>query len=229
MKLILAALVLLVQCAVFAQDELPQSRPSQDPVAQARGAALFATIQEFQRRHTITVNGSENPGGLRRGGVLTVVFAQRGPNDDAAFAQFALERYGATGPDAEALKAARDVVAQPSVDICARVLDGSFSDGLSIAKYITQVDEESDRDVVVRYQSIFDKLSPRVRANVLQKIDEEVVGVSGGELDHLGMAQEDPDLYKVMMTGLCRGKKSAVSSTANMLRQTPGAAQAQQR
>jgi hypothetical protein len=213
MKLLLAALVLLAQGAAFAQENPDQSQPRQDPVARARFDALFARIQDFQRRHTIRVNGSENPGALPRGAVLTMFFAQRGPSDDAAFSQFALERYGATGPDAEALKETRDVIAKPSVDICANVLDGSLSDGMSIAKYITRVNEESDRDVVVRYQGIFDKLSPRVRANVLQKIDEYAVGVSGADLDNLGMAQEDPDLYKTMMNGLCRGKKNALAAS----------------
>jgi hypothetical protein len=209
--LIFVALVCLAQGAVFAQDAPKQSQPQRDAAAQARVAALYARILDFQKRHTITVNGSENPAGLRRAAVFATLFPQYGPADDAAFAQYALERYGATGSDTEVLTEARRVseatAAKPSVDICARVLDGSLSDGPSIARYITQAEEESDRDAVARYQSILDKLSPRVRANVLQKIAEDVVGMSSSDLDHLGMAREDPDLYRTMMTGLCRGKR----------------------
>ena len=214
---VFVALVCLVQGAVFAQDAPKQSQPRHDPAAQARFDALVTRIQDFQKRHTITVNGSENPAGLRRGAVLTMLFTRHGPADDTLFAQFALERYGATGADTEMLKEVRDVPdaakGKPSVDICVRVLDGSLADGLSIAKYITEVDEESDRDAVARYQSIIDKLSPRVRANVLQKIDEDVIGISSSNLDHLGMALEDPDLYRTMMTGLCRGKKDALAAS----------------
>lgn len=117
-------------------------------------------------RTNIRVAGSENPAALRRRAVLRMLFPQYGPADGAAFAQFALERYGATGSDVEVLKEARLVSdaasAKPSVDICVRVLDGSLSDGLSIAKYITQVNDESDRAAETRYQRILDKLRDAV-------------------------------------------------------------------
>jgi hypothetical protein len=214
----IAALMCLLHGAVFAQSTPNQGQvPPRDPAAQARFDALFASIQDLQKRHMVTVNGSENPGALKRGAVLEMFFGRMGPSDDIAFAQFAAERYGATGQDAEVLKQASlgATNKQPSIDICVRVLDGSLPDGLSIAKYVTAIDEESDKDTAARYQGLIDKLSPRVRANVEQLIRESAVKIGSGNLDHLGMAQEDPDLYKTMMTGLCRGKKAATAARPN--------------
>jgi hypothetical protein len=183
------------------------------PAQQANLPPIVARVMDFERRHEYTVEGKDNPAALDRGAVLSMFFGhQSGPADDAAFAQLALEHFGATGADTETLKEARALTHAPrpaSVDTCARVLDGSLPDGMSIAKYITKVNQDSDRAIAAPYQAVIDKLSPAVRANVLRAIDEEMAGMGGGGLDHLGAAQDDPELYQMLMRGRCLGAKHA--------------------
>jgi len=205
MKLQMIISMFFVPSLVFAQQRTP------DPAAQERFLALVARMEDLRERHTIHASGAENP----HAAVVRMFFQQGGPPDDVAFAQFAQARYGATGSDTEVLKETRrrpPSSAMPSVDICARILDGSLLDGMSIANYITQTKDDKDRADEAYYQRILDRLSPRVRANVLQRMTEELDGMSSGDLDHLGMAQEDADLYKTMMTSLCRGKKAAAAA-----------------
>ena len=213
---------------------LAQERP-QDQTPQERGAAVFARVQALMARHTVTVHGVENPNGIPRGQLLRLFFSRlslQAPSDDVSFAQFALDSFGATGSDTDLLSAVAHNTgvekARVKSDICERVLDGSLPDGLSIAKYVTAADEKEVRDDETYYQAILDKLSPTVRDTVIRRaVVEGVAKVDSTTLDHMGMASEDPDLYKVAMTGICRGKKSAVSSTANVLEQPHGAAEIQ--
>jgi hypothetical protein len=214
------ALALLGHGAVFAQDE--PGRPQPDPNAQARFEALVAQIQDFQKRHSITVNGAENPAAIQRGVLLEMFFSRFRAVDDVSFAQFALETVGATGSDAEVLKEAQSIpTTKPSGDICARVLDGSLADGLDIATVISAFEAESEQDAAAHYQNIIDRLSPRVRANVSQRMDDEVVHISSTNLDHLGMALEDPDLYRTMTKGYCRGQRKANANPSAVRNQSP--------
>lgn len=199
---------LAVPSLLFAQTRTP------DPARQAYFDALHARVLDLQARHTVTVRGSESPGGLQRGLLLKAAFrtlAAEAPVDPVAFTQFAAERVGATGASTEVLrKALREPEQKPPfVDICVRVLDGSLKDGLSIAKYVTDVDAQGDRAIEAHYQGIIDKLSPAVRNTLLQN----VVGAAAAEsvstkLDHLGAATEDADLYKTMMMSMCQGSKA---------------------
>ena len=139
------------------------------------------------------------------------MFFSRGlPTDDAALASAALGRFGAVGADVAVLKEAQQVgsTKPPPVDICARLLDGSLPDGLSMAKFVAKTNDDAEQDTVGRYQRVIDKLSPRVRATVMQKYAEEASMMSSGTNDHVGMAQEDPELYKFGMTSACRGRKA---------------------
>ena len=219
LTLIVSVSVPLVPTFVFGQD-----RPV-DQTAQERGAAVFARVQALQARHMVTVRGAQNPSGIPRGQLYRIFFNRLSaeapsPSDNVAFAQFARERFGAMGTDADVLnKFVRDVgVEKPrvNIDICLRVLDGSLPDGVSIAKYVTEVDQQAEKDDETRFQAIVDTLSPSVRTTVTQRaLVEGAAKAVSATLDHAGMALEDADLYKVMMTGLCRGRKSANSSTAN--------------
>lgn len=202
----------LVPSPVFAQN----SQPGQ--TAQERGAALFAQIQAFQARHRVSVNGAENPSGIPRGTLLRLFvdrLSAEAPPDEVSFANFVRERFGATGTDADVLKAlARTTRVATRTDICLRVLDGSLPDGSSIATYVAEVEKKAEQEDESYYQTIIDRLSPDVRASVTQRaVTEEALKVSSVTLDHEGMAAEDAALYKVMMTGLCRGKRSAGDPT----------------
>ena len=210
-SLICLSLVFLVQGAAFAQGAPTKPTPEQQQAAQQRFAAQIEKFMALQERHTTKVDGAINAAGLRRGEALTLFFTHGLPNDDAALAKAALERFGATGADVAVLKEASQVRSQapPPVDTCARLLDGSLPDGLSMAKFVAKTRDDAEADTAQRYQSVIDKLSPRVRANVLQKYNEEAAAVSSSTIDHVGMAQEDPELYKLGMTSACRGRKSA--------------------
>jgi hypothetical protein len=217
MKPIILMLGLAVQSGVLAQ-ESPTPRPS--PTAQARFESLVAQIQEFQRRYTTHRRGSDHPEAFRYGSMLTSMLAYGGPADDVGFAQFVLERYGATGADVEVLKEARDASAaaraggaayDPDADHCTRLLDGSLRDAIDVARYIIELDERPEREAADRNRSFLAELSPPVRATVLQRIDEQTANVVSSNLDHLAMAIVDPDLYVTMVTGYCRGKQHALA------------------
>jgi hypothetical protein len=153
-------------------------------------------------------------------------FSDSAPAGDAQFAQFALERVGATGADVETLRGIGRVVDTEKnrhVDICAPILDGSLPDGLSVAKYVTQVNSEIDHAAEGSYQAVLDKLSASVRATLLQDINNEATRVVSIYADHLGMASEDADLYKALMTARCRGRQSADSSTRDVSPRRPSA------
>lgn len=219
------ALVLLMHGAAVAQGGAPSDdQPGPTPAGQARAEAFFARIQDFQQRHSLTVHGGDDSAALPRGTLLRTFFARFRSVDDASFAQFALEEVGATGSDVEVLKQARNVPAtKPSGDACAILLEGSLADadGLEIANHIIAFVAESDRATAAPYQDIIDSLSPRVRANALREMDEMAVGWASTNLDHLGMAKEDPDLYKAMTTGYCRGKRHAAANPPAVANQAP--------
>lgn len=217
MKPTVLMLGLAVQSGLLAQ-EPPTPRPS--PTAQARFESLVAQIQEFQRRYTVHRRGSDHPEAFRYGSMLTSMLAYGGPADDIGFAQFALERYGATGADVEVLKKARDaavaaqsggVAGNSGTDHCTRLLDGSLRDAIDLAQYIIEQNEGPERDAAARNHGFLDKLSPPVRATVLQRVDEQTANMVSSELDHLAMAVVDPDLYVTMVTGYCRGKQHALA------------------
>jgi len=197
---ILIALICLVQGASFAQDA-PKPSP--------QFMAMLAQWQDLQARHTIHRQGADTS----RAAKLEMLFAQAGPADDAAFTEFAAARYGATGKDAEVLKEARAPRSGANADVCAPILDDSLPDGMSVAKYLKRIHEEGEQAEVARYQGIINRLSPRVQANVEQRINEEVAGLSSADLDHIAMAQENPELYKTMTKSMCAAKKAAISST----------------
>jgi hypothetical protein len=206
------ALACFLPGALFAQEAPDQARRPVDALGQARFAALVAQIQDLQRRHSITVHGADDPGAMPLGIVYSTYFARFRMVDDASFAQFALEEVGATGSDVDVLKGIEKApVVSPAVDLCADVLEGPFADagGLEIARHIVAAEASGDRNWAAPYQMIVDGLSPRVRANVLRGIDEVARGLSSTELDHLSMATEDPDLYRTMITGYCRGNRRA--------------------
>lgn len=215
MRLILMALVLYAQEVALAQDA-PSSQSTPTPSGQARFEALIAEIQDLQKRHTVTVHGADNPSAISRGVRLQMFFAPfRMIDDDLSFAQFALERVGATGSDVEALKNVRNISpVELNSDTCALLLDGSLASagGLDIANHVIAVEEEWNNKIVARFQLVIDRLSPRVRENVLRGVNEAAAGMVSTNLDHIGMATEDPDLYKTMTTGLCRGHRHATAS-----------------
>lgn len=225
MRPMFMALVLSMHGAVVAQGGAPnEGQPGPTPAGQARAEAFFARIQDFQQRHSITVHGGDNPAAMSRGMLLSMFFTRFRSVDDASFAQFALEEVGATGADVDVLKQARNVpAAKPLGDACAILLEGSLADadGLEIANHIVAVEEAVDRDTAAPYLDIIDRLSPRVRANVLQGVDAMAVGLVSTNLDHLGMAHEDPDLYKAMTTGYCRGRRHAAANSSAVTNQDP--------
>lgn len=216
--------VFLMQGAVVAQDAPNQNQPHPHPTGQARFEALVARSHDFEKRHSITVHGADNTAAIQRGVLLEMFFTRFRMVDDVSFAQFALEQVGATGSDVEILKEARSIPAViPSSDICALLLDGplAVADGLDIANHVNAVDAEWDRETAAPYQDIIDRLSPRVRANVLQGVDEVAVALVSTNRDHLGMALEDPDLYKTMTTGYCRGERHAIAKRSAVTSQDP--------
>jgi hypothetical protein len=232
------AVAWLLPGAVFAQGGPASGQPGPTPAGQARADAFFARVQDLQRRHSITIDGRDDPAAIARGTVLRSYFARFRAVDDTSFAQLALEEVGATGSDVEVLKEARTFVrdqqlaapgdllnlsrqsastSESNGDLCASLLEGSLADadGVEIANHIVALEAESDRATAAPFEDIIDRLSPRVRANVLQGIDEVARGFVSTELDHLGMAHEDPDLYKALRTGLCRGRRIAAATASD--------------
>jgi hypothetical protein len=195
-SLISMSLLVLVQGAAIAQGVPPTPTQAPPPMVQR--------MLDLEQRHQTTISGAN----ARPGQALAMFFTMHAPADDNAFAQFALERYGAAGADTETLKQARGL-AQPAVtDLCMRILDGSLPDGMSIAKYIVKANDDYDQQIAASYHAaVIDKLSPRVRANVLRKIDEDSAGIAGSEFDHIAAAQDDPELYKMLVRGRCSGAK----------------------
>lgn len=212
MRPIYIALACLVPGTPFAQDAPDPSRRPFAAAGQARFAALVGQIQDFQKRHSITVHGADDLEAMPLGVVYGMYFARFRMDDDTSFAQFALEQLGATGSDVEVLKGVRRApIATAVVDLCALLLEGPLAGagGWEVASFIVAAEAHRDRDTAAHYQQVIDRLSPRVRANVLQGISEVARGLSSTNLDHLSMAKEDPDLYKTMITGYCRGKRGA--------------------
>lgn len=211
--------LLLLTSALFVPTLLVAQTQTQAQMRQERAAQLVARIQDLQRRHTTTVQGSDNPANIPRGEMLRMFFADlstQAPPDDAAFRQFAIDRFGATESDVGELKQAlRSVVnvdargsklEEQSNGFCPHVLDGSLPDALSIATYLTKMDEQENKQAEVRYQAIIDKLSPGARANLLQSVDQLAARSANSTLDYVGMAYDDPNLFVTMMKGVCIAK-----------------------
>lgn len=216
MRLAFVALALSLQGMALAQDaNRPQPQPT--PTSEANFDALVARIQDFQQRHSIEVYGADNPAAVPRGMIVRAFFARFRMIDDDSFAQYALEQVGASGADVETLRQAKGIdQTEKDAQGCSILLTGSLADadGLAIANYIVAAEAESDREAAVAHQQIIDRLSRPVRTRIEQGIDDLARGMVGNNLDHLGMAREDPELYKIMVIGYCRGRTNAVANQA---------------